>query len=247
MRELLEKALKAFNASSDYVQKILNELELIGVTELRSEGPVQLYTGVNVVGKGQNSVVVRGVLLGMYDCVCKILRPDASRQDLLHEARALICANSVGVGPRLYTFTRHVLVMEYVRGQTLDEWVKANPQDSDIKKLVQNLLEQCFRLDQVGLVHDELSRPREHVIVREDLTPCIIDFETSSFETSGKRTNLTQILNALVLGGSETAQIIRSRLGLTEEKMRQLRQLLSMYKQERTQDLFREILRIVIG
>ncbi len=247
MREILDKALKAFNASDEYVQNILSELELVGVSELRDEGPVQLYTGVNVIGKGQNSIVIRGTLLGVYDCVCKILRPDASRRDLLHEARALVCANSVGVGPRLFTFTKHVLVMEYVRGLTLDEWVRTNPTEDDVRKLIRNLLEQCFRLDQIGLVHDELSRPREHVIVREDSTPCIIDFETSSFEVSGKRTNLTQIMNALVLGGSEVAQIIRTKLGLTEEKLRQLRQLLSMYKQERRHDLFREIAHLVIG
>ncbi len=247
MIDLLTKILQAFNASKEYIEKILQELELLGITELYNEGPIQLHTNVYVVGKGQNSVVVKAKLLSYYDCVCKILRPDASRKDLLHEAKVLIKANTVNVGPRLFTFTRHVLVLEYIKGEPLDRWIAKRPPRDVVRRFVTDVLEQCYRLDVCGIVHDELSRPREHILVDENGKAHIIDFETSSLEPQGKRKNLTQVLNALVLGPGDVAKYVRETLDLDEEKVKKLRELLSEYKRNTAYEIFNKIQSLLMG
>ena len=46
--DVLELALRAFGAQQEYIEQIRKELELLGV-EVENYGPVQLYTGVNVL------------------------------------------------------------------------------------------------------------------------------------------------------------------------------------------------------
>jgi len=244
---ILKAALKAFGASDSYIEMIERELELLGVTELEDFGPIQLYTGVHVVGKGQNSIVLRGKLLGDFTCSCKILRPDASRSDLLHEARAILYANRVGVGPRLLTFTKHILVYEYIDGVPIERWIKGQVSREDLIKVLIEVLYQAYKLDSIGLLHDELSRPREHILVTSNLKIYIIDFETSSIGSKTGRKNLTQILNAFLLGGSEIAVKTRQILDLTQETVRKISELAKMYKQSPSEDIVREIVKIITG
>jgi len=243
--DVLELALRAFGAQQDYIEQIRKELELLGV-EVESYGPVQLYTGVNVLGKGQNSVVLRGKLLGEFTCTCKILRPDASRESLLHEARALLHANSVGVGPKRYTFTKHVLVYEYIDGEPLEKWIWRGDVDSDkIRRVVSEALRQAYRLDKIALLHDELSRPREHILVTQDLKVYIIDFETSTLGSKSGKKNLTQLVNAFFLGGSDITRRIREVLGLTQDKLAKIAELVREYKREPREEVVESIIKVL--
>ncbi len=242
---ILEAALRAFGASHSYIEMIERELELLGITELEDFGPVQLHTGVHVIGKGQNSVVIRGKLLGDFICSCKILRPDASRSDLLHEARAILHANRVSVGPRLLTFTRHVLVYEYIDGIPVEKWLRGQVTREELLKVLREVLYQAYRLDSIGLLHDELSRPREHILVTSDLKVYIIDFETSSLGLRRGKKNVTQILNAFVLGGSELAAKTRQILELDADSIRVIGELARRYKQSPSIELLENIIKVI--
>ena len=170
------------------VYKQLRELEL----ELLPGGTL-LHNGVYVVGKGTNSVVfLCRPKVGNLQLACKIRRGDSTRPSLALEGQYLHLANAVGVGPRLYVYSRDVLAYRFVNGVDINTWWKsATPEKR--RSLVQDLLTQAFLLDKIGLSHNELARLKDHVLVEED-RPIIIDFESASL---GKSHNVTQVANGL--------------------------------------------------
>jgi len=170
------------------VYRQLRELEL----ELLPGGAL-LHNGVYVVGKGTNSVVFRcKPRVGNLQLACKIRRGDSTRSSLALEGQYLHLANTVGVGPRLYTYSKDVLAYRFINGVDIATWWKsATPEKR--RSLVQDLLTQTFLLDEIGLSHNELARLRDHVLVEED-KPVIMDFESASL---GKSRNVTQVANGL--------------------------------------------------
>jgi len=170
------------------VYRQLRELEL----ELLPGGAL-LHNGVYVVGKGTNSVVFRcKPRVGNLQLACKIRRGDSTRPSLALEGQYLHLANTVGVGPRLYTYSKDVLAYRFINGMDITTWWKsATPEKR--RSFVQDLLIQAFLLDEIGLSHNELARLRDHVLVEED-KPIIMDFESASL---GKSRNVTQVANGL--------------------------------------------------
>ncbi|RLE70257.1 MAG: hypothetical protein DRJ43_02445 [Thermoprotei archaeon] len=204
----------------------LVELAQLGVYSLVFEGPVDLW-GVRVVAKGTTSVVIRGFhILG--EVAVKVRRLDANRPTLIYEARRLKLANSVNVGPRLIASSRNFLVWEFVEGEPLAEWIlEASPES--VKLAIRRLLGQAVRLDMIGLVHQELSRVKKHVLVTKEAEPVIFDFETASLES--RRSNLTQLVQFLFIRESEVARRVREIFNVTrDEVLRAVRH----YKRDRS-------------
>ncbi len=186
----LGRALSIGGADWEYLRSVASQLCYLGFEPV--EGGRLLFNGVRLVGKGHNSVVVMCVSpYGNGPYSCKIRRRDAQRGDLLAEAYALMLANSVGVGPRLVSFTRDVVVYRYVDGVPLGEWYRS---ERRLETLC-DLLLQGYKLDGVGLLHRELTRPWRHVLVDRSGTPYIIDFETVSRGTRG--TNVARLAAAI--------------------------------------------------
>ncbi len=189
------------------------ELALLGVRRLSFEGPVELW-GLRVLAKGTTSVVVKGEAFGI-DVAVKARRLDANRPSLLAEAERLRLANRVGVGPRLLAASRNFLVWRYVEGVPLEEWALGAEPD-ELRAVARKLIEQALALDSVGLVHMELSRLGDHVLVTPTLGVVIFDFETAS--TASSKSNVTQILQGLFVRESEVSRRFRLALGVTREE-----------------------------
>lgn len=199
-------------ADEEEVRKRIVELAMLGVRRLVFEGPVELW-GLRVLAKGTTSVVVKGEAFRAGVAV-KVRRMDANRPSLLAEAERLRLANMVGVGPRLLAASRNFLVWRYVEGLPLEEWaLKAEPEE--LRVVAGKLIDQALALDSAGLVHMELSRLGDHVLVTPDLDVVIFDFETAS--TSSSKSNVTQILQGLFIRETETAEKFREALGVTKE------------------------------
>ncbi|MEL9991138.1 MAG: RIO1 family regulatory kinase/ATPase [Thermoproteus sp.] len=174
-----------------HLSKISAQLALLGLDVELGGGTI--WGDMRILGKGTNGIVVfcRSKYGDLY--ACKIRRGDSQRPHLLDEARYLLAANSVGVGPRLYAYTRDILVMEYVEGAPLERWWRgAAPPER--RSLAADLLRQARALDKIGLSHGELSRLGEHVLVSRGGKAVILDFESARF---GKARNVTQVANML--------------------------------------------------
>jgi putative serine/threonine protein kinase len=133
-----------------------------------------------------------------------------------HEAEMLKVANAVNVGPRLLGFSDNFLLMQFIDGILLPEWLEKCRGKTRLKKALKEVLEQCWRLDTVGLDHGELSHAPKHVIIDSENQVFIVDFETASLNR--KTSNVTSIAQFLFISGA-VAEKITKRLGIKDKKV----------------------------
>jgi len=220
------------------LRKRLKELKKLGVKAVEFTGEKMAFD-VPVLGKGCVGIVV-AVHTDTGKGALKIRRVDADRAGMQNEAKMLRRANAINVGPKLLNVTENFLFMEFIEGKLLPQWIEAlkgRGTKSRIRWVLRTVLEQCYRLDEAGLDHGELSRAPKHIIVDEDDRPHLVDFETASINR--RVSNVTSICQYLFIG-SQAAKTIKRKLGGIDEK--NLIRALRDYKQERTQVSFEKIL-----
>ena len=92
-------------------------------------------------------------------------RLDADRVDLTHEAEMLKKANAVGVGPKFVAVSNNFLLSQLIDGDLLATWLETHKEKGIMRKVLVDILEQCWRLDEAGLDHGELSKAPRHLLV----------------------------------------------------------------------------------
>lgn len=189
--------------SRDELESRVSELKSMDVKGIIFEGS-SMIGKLNILGKGCVSVVVKAVLDNR-TVALKIRRLDADRESMEREANFLNIANSVDVGPKLVAMSKNFLVMQLADGEKMVDWIKHDLEDQQVRSVARQVLEQCFRLDGIGLDHGELSNLNKHVIVGENVT--IIDFESAS--TGRRVANVTAATQCLFIG-SAIARTVRS-------------------------------------
>ncbi|MGC8998413.1 MAG: RIO1 family regulatory kinase/ATPase [Candidatus Bathyarchaeia archaeon] len=220
------------------VEKRLKELEKLGVTALEFCGEKQV-ANLKVLGKGCVGIVVKAFRESGEAVALKIRRVDADRAMMLHEAEMLKVANSVGVGPQFLGVSKNFLVMQFVEGILLPEWLEKCRGKTRLKMVLRDILEQCWRLDRAGLDHGELSHASKHVIVDSHGKPVIVDFETAS--QNRKPSNVTSIAQFLFISGT-VAQKIAQKLG--EKDKEAVVEALRRYKADGSRQNFEALLSV---
>ena len=232
------KICERINCPKSYVGLVIRDLSQLSVMLIVNEGGIE-FMGIKLLGKGQNGFVFK-CLVGNSYYACKVRRFDSSRPSLANEGYYLGLANSVGVGPRLINYTSNVIVMELIEGVTFDTYINyASP--NDVRLIIKDLLWQCRRLDRIGLAHNELSRSREHIIVSGNKA-YIIDFESAS--VNSKVSNVSQLLNALIMGKGYVQNRVRSIMNIGNN-LDDLRYAIKEYKVRRDDESFIEILKLL--
>ncbi|MFH0849201.1 MAG: hypothetical protein V1857_06840 [archaeon] len=209
---------------ADFDQKI-SELARLGIQSLSFRGATNI-SGVPVLGKGCVGIVVTGYRNGELIAV-KILRTDANRQDFTHEAAMTSLANSVSVGATLLCNAERILVTRYIDGLTIARWLnEMEPSDVDvIKNALTHILTDCYRLDQIGLDHGELSQASKHIIIEKSGRATILDFESAS--RYRRVANLTSVCQYLFL----SAQLGERLRGFVQaESKNRIIETLKLYK-----------------
>jgi len=224
------------------LQSRIKELRSLDIAALEFSGTASLF-GVKapVLGKGFVGIVVIAHVNEKRVAV-KIRRTDADRVDLHHEARMLSIANSANVAPKLIGASKNFLLMELIEGELLPNWLKTNKDAAAVKQVLVDILEQCFRLDQAGLDHGELSKAPKHVLVDKFGKPFIVDFETASFER--KVANVTAVCQYLFAGNSSASKILAEIFG--ERNRLKLIDALKTYKKDRSRNNFESLLKVCL-
>ena len=231
------------NPSETELQNRVEELRSHGVTALEFSGTASVFgVGVPVLGKGFVGIVVIAHLNGQRVAV-KIRRVDADRADLLHEATMISKANSVGVAPKLMASSKNFLLMQLIEGDLLPNWLETNNDKAVVKRVLGEVLEQCFRLDQVGLDHGELSKAPKHLFVNKTEKVFIVDFETASVER--RVANVTAVCQYLFAGNSSASKILAEIFG--EKNRLELIDALKAYKKNRTRSNFEDLLEVCLS
>lgn len=220
-------------SESEYKDRII-EMESLGITSIILGGKT-IVNGAHIAGKGCVGIVVKAKSRGEV-CALKIRRTDANRETMDNEVHLHKMANSACVGPSLEKHTKNLIVMEFVAGQSIIDWVVSNNiTESKMWTLAVAILEQCFSLDIAGLDHGELSRLTRHVIVSD--RPYIIDFESAS--TTRKTCNVTAAAQSLLLYGIVANKVKKIMCNTDKER---LIQALRTYKHFHTRANFDAIL-----
>ena len=221
------------------IKSRIKELDGLGVESISFQGELQVGT-TSILGKGYVGIVVLGKI-GRKKVAVKIRRIDSPRKNLKKEAELLKIINEYKIGPKLVAFSKNFLVMEYLDGEKIGDWVvdlKKKGDSSRLKTIIKKILEDCYRLDRIGLDHGELSNLSKHVIVGKKIT--IIDFESSSMNR--KVSNVTSATQALCIG-SGISKII-SHVYRIPKKQKMIT-VLRRYKQEETRDSFENLLSVL--
>jgi putative serine/threonine protein kinase len=112
-----------------------------------------------------------------------------------------------------------------------------------VKQVLVEVLEQCFRLDQAGLDHGELSQASKHLLVDKAQKPFIVDFETAS--DARKVANVTAVCQYLFAGNSSASKILAEIFG--ERNRLELVDALKTYKKNRSRKNFEGLLEVCLS
>jgi putative serine/threonine protein kinase len=240
VEEPYSKILGYPNATSRQIKSRINELEELNIKSISLRGPTTLgklailgkgYVGVVVVAKKNNKEIA-----------LKIRRTDSQRKEMKNEAVLLKIVNSVNVGPKIFDVSKNFLVMEYLEGEKFSDWMDSLKGSGSAKKLkhtIRNILEDCYRLDQIGFDHGEISNISKHIIVGENKAT-LIDFESSS--TQRKPSNVTSITQAFFIGSGIAKKAQKIYKNASKE---QIINALKIYKQGKTRENFEKLLKVL--
>ncbi|HUT05795.1 MAG TPA: serine/threonine protein kinase [Nitrosopumilaceae archaeon] len=216
------------------------ELEKLNIKSISFTGSTTIGK-LEILGKGYVGVVVlakRGTKI----IALKIRRIDSQRSEMKSEAALLKIVNTVNVGPKLFDFSKNFVVMEYLEGEKVGYWINSLSGPGSAKKLkstIKKVLEDCYKLDQIGFDHGELSSISKHVIVGSTKST-LIDFESSS--TIRRASNVTSITQAFFIGSGIGKKVKRIYKIPAKEK---IIKVLRIYKQEQSRESFDNLLKIL--
>jgi putative serine/threonine protein kinase len=168
---------------------------------------------------------------------------DADRAGLEHEAQMLAKANSVQVGPKLIGVSRNFLLMQLVDGWLLPRWLGAHKDEAQVRGVLNEVLEQCWRLDSNGLDHGELNKAPKHIIIDKQHKPFLVDFETAS--VNRKPANVTAVCQFLFASYGAVAKAVAEVLG--EINRAEAINALRCYKNERTRENFNRVVQVCLA
>jgi release factor glutamine methyltransferase len=105
--------------------------------------------------------------------------------------------NDERIGPKLIKTGevegKEYVIYQFVEGKEILNWIDEEKRTKqEIQKVLQDVLEQCFRLDQLGVTKEEMHHPVKHILVTERNVPFLIDFERT--RQTDKPQNVTQFV-----------------------------------------------------
>jgi putative serine/threonine protein kinase len=215
----------------------LKQLKKLGVEELVFEGHTRVGR-LGILGLGTVGIVVKAKT-SERTCALKIRRLDANRADMEAEVRLTSLANRVGVGPEIYGHTKDMILMELIESQEVADWLKGlegRGKRDQVREMVHALLNQCRKLDIMGIDHGQLSNLRKHAVIAGG-NPWIIDFESAG--TGRRPRNVTTAAQYLFVGGA-VSPLLRRILGFRETSG--LYRLLADYKRDLSDYSYAKIL-----
>jgi putative serine/threonine protein kinase len=219
------------------LKKRFNELRKLGVEALEFTGAKEAFN-MPVLGKGCVGIVTIAYRNGE-KAALKIRRVDADRAGMRQEAKMLRKANLANVGPKLLSVSSNFLLMQFIDGYLLPEWLDKRRNKALVRRVLREVLEQCWRLDVAGLDHGELSHAPKHIIIDKSNAPFIVDFETAS--VNRKPSNVTSICQFLFISGL-VAKEVAEKLGGKDKKV--IVEGLRRYKNIMVRENFENVLKV---
>ena len=210
------------------------ELEEFDIGQFLSAGETSLRD-LKILGLGYVGLVVL-VVKNQQLFALKIRRANSKNESLLTEAAALQKANQEAIAPKVYQASQNFILMDFVEGENFLEWLKQSIANQDfygIYQVINNLIEQAFRLDQIGLDRDDMKCITKDVIVTPKNQPILLDFSGASGDRRPQ--NVTALVQGL-FWGSVVARYLKPLLPHCNQE--RLVPLLRNYKKQQNRPNF---------
>ncbi len=162
-------------------KEVLKRINLIGVKS------------ITFLAKGKHSIVMEGIYKNK-NVIIKISIP----QHIEKEAYFLKRLEKEKFVKKLLYLENEFIIKEKSEGIIIKDFLDyVKPKDNwKIIKVFNNILNICFRLDEIGINKFEMTNPYKHIFVQENLDVEMIDFERALF--SSKPKNTTQFLQYIL-------------------------------------------------
>lgn len=235
-RSILTEILSYPKNDENIAKNRFNILIKHGLDAFIFDGSVRIGD-ISFLGKGTNSLVIKGILKKDI-VVVKILRLDASRNNLLNEVKLLNRLKRTKVSPQVILFSEWFIIEEFMDGVLISKFLHKDLYSynkKEVDQLINDILFKSFTLDQLGIDHGELSRADKHIIITDDLKSIMIDFESAS--ESRKPKNITAICHYLFVR-SPAAEYLRL---LYNIDLDDLNSILKKYKRDFSLESFRRL------
>ncbi len=171
----------------------------------------------------------RGIVYRFFSFAIKVERKGSMAVNRIkNEAKWLRVLNKIGIGPKIYFSGNQFIVMKFINGKPILEYLKT-ASELDRVIAVKEVLRQCRTLDKLNVDKLEMHRPLKHIIINKKKI-VMIDFEKCKYSRSPK--NVTQFMQFL------------SRLGFVTNKTKSVYRLRN-YKDDYSEENFERLLELV--
>lgn len=179
------------------------------------------------------------VYTGRYRCkkvAVKVENPDSKAINRINnEANFLRLVNAHGIGPKLYDSGEDYIIMQYVKGKQIIDFLDgANKRK--IRSVLKKTFEQMYTLDNLKINKAEMHRPIKHLIITRCNKPVLLDFERA--RKSIKTQNVTQFCQFIT--STNVSKILKKKnIKLNRSKILKAAQ---RYSKEKSKENLKEII-----
>ncbi|MDQ2684401.1 MAG: hypothetical protein M3Y25_00990 [Thermoproteota archaeon] len=228
--------------SADEYYSRINELRSLNIKFIILDGPTVLNNN-NILGKGNEGLVLKVCDQANNTMAIKIRRTDSCRIEMESEFNFYKHVNLYNIGPKAYLYTKNTLLMECIEGLPAKKWFLSAKDELDlVRKIIIDILNQCYKLDELGIDHGQLNKLDNHVIIALDGSRCtIVDFESAS--SKRKVNNVTSALQGLIFKGIISEQV--NKFLNYDDKKSEFLNLLSIYKHKKCRENFDPIIALI--
>ena len=174
------------NAVGQELKKLLRGTKACAPKQqLFSNTGVTIQKGRNLrkLGEGQYGAVFYGCLDDA--CKTKVAIKITSEPSAKMEYRIAEKLKGMGV-PRMYHFktceNKDFLYFEYIRGMTLEDWIRTNPSVSDYKTVISRLIQNLYEIQTKYPKFRHHDLHWNNVLITGNLKPIIIDFGMTTID-----------------------------------------------------------------
>jgi len=151
-------------------------------------------SNLNFFAKGHRGFLFKGKYKGK-DVAVKLKNPKSEAIGRIqNEIKYLRLLNKHKIGPKLIFSGKDYFVYEYIKGDFILDFIEKNSK-SKIKKVLKDVFNQMFIIDNLGINKEEMHHPYKHIIINKN-KPILIDFERC-YKTK-KPHNVTQFCQFLI-------------------------------------------------
>ena len=152
------------------------------------------------------------------------------------EARILQEVNKLGIGPQYISHTSDEVVMEFIQGKRIGEFI-ITAEKQEITEVLINVMNQCFLLDKSNLSKEEMHHPHKHILIGKRVV--MLDWERS--HKTLKPTNVTQFCQYIT--SSNFGKVIKEK-GIDISKF-EIIQLAKIYKENINKNNIKKIIQLI--